>query len=270
MPLLQESEQVDAASSSKLISDFDQAKEGLGKGLVETLVGPTGELIYSGTHVVMADNTLKTEEEHWLTPTIRTAQIHPRDLDLRLAGVATKAAAGTAVEAAKVGLDAAKLAWEIIKDSKATAITADVKSSVLSQNDTDPLSYSGAKEGDSGDYTWVINDSFDWFGTINYITVRIGLQGSWDASPSASSSAPPGLYLPSLYFNVKECTVNFPCYLNGTANLETPTNIGTADRTNASIVAHAKLTGGWLVQSIGISVKFLATGSGGFSLLGKE
>lgn len=262
MPLLQESVQTRAARTQMAAPQFKPAHADAAKRLVETFTGPEGEVLYSATHIVEADNTLKTEEEEWRVPALEEAQVHPIDVQVL--------SAKAAVDAAKVGLDCAKLAWEIIKSNKATAITDDVKSSVLSASDPDPMNYPGATPGESGIYTWVINDAFTLFGTINYITVKICLQGSWHASPLPGSSAPPGLYLPSLYFNVTQCTVNLPCYLNGTANLENPTNIGTADRAEASVVSHAKLTGGWLFQSIGISVKFIATGGGGFTLIGAE
>lgn len=255
------------ASAQSRADNFEPANKDAGMKLVETLQGPAGELIYSGTHVVNADQTLTTEKEQWHNDMLAETN-EPAALQLL---APTKAEMTLlAGDAAKAGLEAAKLAWDIIKSSKATAVTQDVKSSVLSSKDTDPMSYPGAREGNSGIYKWVINDAFTAFGTINYITVRIKLQGSYRASPAAGSNIPPGHYLPSIYFNVVECTVNAPCHLDGTANLENPTNTGSTSQANASVIAHAKLNGGWLLQAMGISIKFKASGTGGFVLLGKE
>jgi len=245
------------------IKTFEPTHEDAGKELVETLRGPEGELLYQATHSVESDGTLRTTEEQWSDTATALQETHERPL------LAT-GPADAAIKAAETGVKAAKLAWDIIRDNKATAVTTDVKSSVLSTKDTDPLSYAGAVGGESGQYTWEINDSFDLLGKINYITVRIRFEGSYRGQPVPSSPAPPGSYLPSVYFNVLQCTVNFPCTLIGTANLETPTNIGSPTNSDAAVIAHAKLNGAWLFQSLGISIKFRATGTGGFTLIGQE
>lgn len=231
--------------------------EQTGKRLVETLSGPDGEVLYDAIHEVNSDNTLTTISEEW----------HHSDLEETnkqlLKGEPIVLGAESTVVAA------AKLAWDIIKEGKAVGKSEDAKSSVLSKSDMDPLNYEGAKEGKSGTYTWEVNDSVTIFGKINYVTIKLRTEGKFAATPRAGSEAPKGHYLPDVYVNVTQCTVNFPCSASGSANLSNPSNIGRGD-INAEVKVHAKLNAGWFAQHMGITVGFQATGTGGFRLLGKE
>ena len=170
---------------------------------------------------------------------------------------------------ADAAVAAAKLAWDIIKEGKVVGKSEDAKSCVLSTKDMDPLSYEGAKEGKSGTYTWEVNDSIDWFGKINYVTIKLRVEGKYGATPVPESEAPKGHYLPDVYVNVTECKLNFPCSASGSANLSNPSNIGRSS-VNAEVKVHGKLNAGWFAQHLGITIGFEATGTGGFRLIGKE
>ncbi len=228
-----------------------------GKKLIETLSGPSGEVLYTATHEVASDNTLKTISEKWDNKELEANNKMLLQGTQLLEGQADAAVA------------AAKLAWDIIKAGKAVGKSEDAKSSVLSSKDMDPLSYEGAKNGKSATYTWKINDSCTWFGTINYVTIKLRVEGKYGATPVSGSKAPEGKYLPDVYVNVTECTVNFPCSASGSANLSNPSNIGKSS-VNAEVRIHGKLNAGWFAQHMGITIGFEATGAGGFRLLGKE
>lgn len=231
--------------------------EQTGKRLVETLSGPDGEVLYDAVHEVGSDNTLTTVSEEWHEEALQ------RSNEQLLKGQPLVLGAGSTAVAA------AKLAWDIIKEGKAVGKSEDAKSAVLSAADMDPLNYEGAKEGKSGTYTWEVNDSVTIFGKINYVTIKLRTEGKYGATPRADSKAPKGHYLPDVYVNVTQCSVNFPCSASGSANLSNPSNIGRGD-INTEVKVHAKLNAGWFAQHFGITVGFQATGTGGFRLLGKE
>jgi hypothetical protein len=233
-------------------------KEQTGKQLVETLTGPDGELLYEATHQINPDNTLQTTRERWHDGQLKAVnQQLLKGAPLQLGAESTAVAAG-------------KLAWDIIKEGKAVGQSADAMTSVLSRADMDPMNYVNARDGSSGEFKWEVNDACDWFGKINYVTIRLRTEGKFRATPRSTSAAPPGYYLPSVYVNILECRVNFPCSASGSANLANPSNIGREAEANAEVKIHAKLTAGWFAQHFGITIGFEATGTGGFRLLGRE
>jgi len=233
-------------------------KDQTGKQLVETLTGPDGELLYEAIHKVNPDNSLETTKEVWHNEKLKaTNQQLLKGKPLKLGG-------------ASEVIEAGKLAWDIIKEGKAVGQSADAMTCVLAKADMDPMNYTGARDGSSGEYKWEVNDSFTLFGKINYVTIRLKTEGKYAATPRSTSPAPKGYYLPSVYVNIMQCTVNFPCSASGSANLANPSNIGTEQEANAEVKIHAKLTAGWFLQSFGITIGFEATGNGGFVLLGSE
>ncbi len=228
-----------------------------GKQLIEILRGPDGEVLYDATLAVSSDNKLTALNENWHDKKIEASN------RLLLQGNELTLGAQSST------LEASKLAWEIIKEGKSVGKSADAKSSVLSKADLDPLNYEGAVSGKSGTYTWEVNDACTIFGKINYVTIKVRLEGKFKATPTANSKAPAGHYLPDVYVNVTHCTTKFPCSASGSANLSNPSNIGRGE-VNTEVKAHAKLTAGWFAQHFGITIGFQATGTGGFKLLGKE
>ena len=236
-----------------------------GKQLVETLTGPGDELLYEAAHQINPNNTLKTTRERWYDKQLKATN------QQLLKGAPSKlGAASEVIDAGKLVVEAGKLAWDIIKEGKVVGQSADAMTSVLAKVDMDPMNYVGAKAGESGVYIWQVNDAFHAFGKINYVTIRLKVQGKFHATPRSTSPAPRGYYLPSVYVNILECRVNFPCSASGSANLTNPSNIGSEKEANAEVQIHAKLTAGWFAQHIGITVGFQATGTGGFRLLGRE
>ena len=236
-----------------------------GKELVEKLTAPDGKVLYSAKHKINPDNTLETTEENWHHEPLKSLN---QDL---LKGAEPKVSAAIPVgEAAKTAVEAGKLAWDIIKEGKAVGQSSDAMTCVLSKADMDPMNYVAAKDGSSGEFTWEVNDAFDWFGKINYVTIRLQAEGKYGATPRPGSPAPKGYYLPSVYVDVAQCTVNFPCSASGSANLANPSNIGREGEVNAEVKIYAKLTAGWFLQYLGITIAFDATGARGFKLLGVE
>lgn len=235
-----------------------------GKQFIETLTAPDGEVLYSAKHNVNPDNTLDTVETTWNNETLKNINLN------LLEGVEDEMMTASVGDASKTAVDVGKLAWEIIKEGKAVGQSTDAMSYVLSKSDLDPMNYNNAKDSSSGEYKWEVNDACTWFGKINYVTIRIKANGKYHATPSSKSPAPNGYYLPSVYLNVAQCKVNFPCSASGSANLASPANIGREGEVNAEVKIYAKLTAGWFAQHFGITIAFDATGKNGFRLLGKQ
>jgi hypothetical protein len=241
----------------------DTGEQLTGKHLVETLTAPNGDVLYTAKHEVNPDNTLETKDEHWQNDALKS-------INLNLLKGIEPVVRGGADGIAGAAVEAGKLAWDIIKEGKAVGQSSDAMTYVLSKADADPMNYVEARDSSSGVYTWEVNDSIDWFGKINYVTIRIKADGKYHAKPRPGSSAPAGYYLPSVYLDVAQCTVNFPCSASGSANLANPSNIGSVNEANAQVRIYAKLTAGWFAQYFGITVVFDATGRDGFRLIGKE
>lgn len=192
-----------------------------GQQLVETLETDDGVVLYSATHEVGADNQLRTINEGWAEPALQTLNPPAPQPPPVLRG-------------AETGIAVVRLAWDVIKKGKATAKTHDAMSSVLSQDDRDPLHYEGARQAASGAYTWTVCDSL--IKSIKHIL---------------------------------SCNVNFPCSASGSANISNVSNVGRGS-VDPSVRVHAKLRAGWFAQHMGITVGFSAQGSRGFALIGKE
>lgn len=225
--------------------------------VVEELEDDQGNVLYSATYDVLPDKELKCVQEEWFSEELRSVNQEE-----------TAPPAPMPRGAGATAMAAAKLAWEIIKDNKATAITEDTKSSVLSAADTDPMNYANSKRGQSASYTWKVRDSL--IKEVVYVDITVRAEGYLHGQPTAHSSAPPGFYLPSIYFNVSNCSVNFPVTAKGSANLEAPANVGNGEEAVAEVRMHAKMAASWVFQSLNISVGFLANGRYGFRLLGRE
>lgn len=225
-----------------------------GQQLAETLATDDGVVLYSAIHEVAADKQLRTIKEDWAEPALQTLnQPAPQP--------------PPALRGAETGVAVARLAWDIIKEGKVTAKTSDAMSSVLSQDDKDPLHYEGARQAVSGAYTWTVCDSL--IKSIKYVEIKLRLEGSYGARPVAGSKAPAGQYLPDIYVNILSCNVNFPCSASGSANISNVSNVGRGS-VDPALRVHAKLTAGWFAQHMGITVGFSAQGSRGFALIGKE
>jgi hypothetical protein len=225
-----------------------------GQQLAETLETEDGVVLYSATHEVGKDRQLRTLKEEWADPALLTLNQPPLQ-------------EAPALRGADTGIAVAKLAWDIIKEGKVVAKTSDAMSSVLSQDDKDPLHYEGARQASTGAYTWTVRDSL--IKSITYVRIKLRLEGSFGARPVAGSKAPAGQYLPDIYVNILGCDVNFPCSASGNANISNVSNVGRGT-VDPSLRVHAKLSAGWFAQHMGITVGFSAQGSRGFALLGKE
>lgn len=226
-----------------------------GQQLVETLEAEDGSTVFSAVHVLDDDqHHFRTLSEHWSDST--SEQIG--------SGVDRSAQMLTGAES---GLAVAKFAWDIIKEGRAVGKTADAMSSVLSQDDKDPLHYRDARSGASPAYTWTLRDSL--ITSIEYVKIKLRVEGTYGARPTPGCKAPAGAYLPDVYVNILVCDVNFPCSASGSANISSVSNIGHAD-VDPMIRIHAKLTAGWFAQHRSITVGFVAQGCHGFRLVGRE
>lgn len=226
-----------------------------GQQLLETLETEDGLTVFSAVHLLSDDqHHLRTLSEKWSGPTSATIV---RDAD----------EAPPILAAAESGLAVAKFAWDIIKEGKAVGKTTDAMSSVLSHADGDPLHYQDARVGKSLAYTWTLRDSL--ITSIEYVKIKLRVEGTYGARPAPGSTARPGTYLPDVYVNIMTCNVNFPCSASGSVNISSVSNVG-HKQVDPMIRIHAKLTGGWFAQQRSITVGFIARGTNGFQLVGQE
>jgi hypothetical protein len=214
-------------------------------------------VVYQASYDVTPDQHLKLVSQTWTDPSLQalnqptaTAQPQPQPRD----------AGATAVEAGK-------LVWQIIKDNRATANTTDTMTYVLSSKDTDSMNYVNAKSGASNSYTWRVVDA--WDEDIVYVDIVVNARGYLHGQPVSTSPAPRGFYLPSVYFNVSKCDVDWPFTATGYANLANPVNVGTEGEAVAEVMMYAKLSAEWVFESFNITVGFKANGKTGYWNMGQ-
>lgn len=155
-----------------------------GQQLVETLKAEDGANVFSAVHVLNDDqHHFHTLTEHWSDPTSDQIGRGGDRSSPKMVG-------------AESGLAVAKFAWDVIKEGKAGAKTGVAVSSALSQADKDPLHYRDTRVGASPAYTWTLRDSP--IASIEYVNIKLRVEGRYGARPAPGSKAPAGVYLPDV------------------------------------------------------------------------
>jgi hypothetical protein len=162
--------------------------------------------------------------------------------------------------------DVLKFAWDFIKDGKPVNHTDGAQSFVL-YKDTDPLDYANSREGHSGTAKFIVRDAT--FKDVILIEVDLFLEGAYHATPNPKHDIPQGHYLPSIYFGIPTCHVNFPFIeLEGSASLGQPYNVGGHDDVQPRVKAYAKFTVTVFWSSHTWSYGYVADGTDGFKFTG--
>ena len=153
-------------------------------------------------------------------------------------------------------LEAAKLAWEIIKDNKPVAEATGASTSVL-YHGTDPMDYEGARSFESDTFQYRIRDSIikDWV----LVSADIRLEGTYHARPTRDG-IPDGLFLPSVSFRVLNMNVPWTFKLSANASVAPPANVGTGGVIQPRVRIYANLQTDWLFQSMPSTISFEADG----------
>ena len=153
-------------------------------------------------------------------------------------------------------LEAAKLAWDIIKDNKPVAEATGASTSVLYKG-TDPMDYEGAKSFESPTYRYRVTDSLikDWV----LVSADLRLEGTYLATPR-KSDIPHGFYLPSVNFRILDMMVGWSFKLSADASVAPPANVGTGGVIQPRVRVYANLNMGWIFTAKPTSVSFEADG----------
>ena len=171
---------------------------------------------------------------------------------------------GELVRGAKEGLEVAKFAWDFIKDNKPVTAAAGASTSVLAAGTTG-LDYTNAKSSQTPTFEIKVNDTL--IPSINYITAKFRLEGTYGATPR-DKKIPQGQYLPSIYLNVTQCWAVWPTYISASAEVTPPSDVGTKDNVRAQTRLYAKFNFGWIGSSNNASCGFIADGANGMLAMG--
>ncbi|MEM8591112.1 MAG: hypothetical protein AAGF13_01165 [Pseudomonadota bacterium] len=159
------------------------------------------------------------------------------------------------------GIEAAKLAWDIIKASKPITNLQQASTALLNAADPNPMNYPGAKTGQSTKYYWW---GYNYpFKKWKCFEVWLEVAGTYHAA--APSNLAPGHYVPSLYINFpKNPWTGFGYTMTGTVQITSPSNVGSAHNVTvySEVIASVAVTS--IVDNMSQNFRFSANGKTGF------
>lgn len=144
---------------------------------------------------------------------------------------------------AEAAIAVAKLAWDVLKDSRPQAIAKGAFTSVLDQKEKDPMRYPNAKNFSSKKY------QINFKNVVGKVVAGVGLRcvGTYKAQKPPGSDVPDGDYLPQVAFDVIKAKAAATTKIDAVASVTSPANVGTADRVNPQIFVKVDITySGWL------------------------
>lgn len=205
----------------------------------------------SGAEIASIETRLLSQE--WLDPELE-------QLNKGVAHKPTAVSRGAAgsVEAAKLGLDIAKFAWEVVKDNKAVANAKATTTSVLYKG-TGGMDYQSAKASRASSYTLSVHDSL--FKSWELIHADIACEGTYGATPRVDG-IPDGYYMPAINVYSPKASADFPCQVDVAAKVSDVSNMGTG-RVDPMVTILCEVDFGWIAQKRHVVVKFTARGSQG-------
>ena len=152
-------------------------------------------------------------------------------------------------------INAAKFAWDVIKDGKPTAdITGSTANAVPQVQDWQSLT--GA-QGPSV-YTLPISYGFNW-PLDDYDHVQIQLKLKWQFGAKYQNG---GAFIPNIWIEVPDCYVGWPWNVNISMIAHNPTNAGTAKAPIAQIPLTLRGSISSFLESQQIEWSFMLFGDG--------
>ncbi|GAB6909420.1 hypothetical protein DESC_970062 [Desulfosarcina cetonica] len=143
---------------------------------------------------------------------------------------------------AEAAIEVAKLAWDILKETRPQAIAKGAFTSVLDSREMDPLRYPNAKNFKSDIYAVNFKNVF---GTV-VAGVKLRCIGTYKAQKPPGSNIPDGDYLPQVAFDVIKAEAAATTSINAVASVTSPANVGTADHVNPQVFVKVDITySGW-------------------------
>lgn len=144
---------------------------------------------------------------------------------------------------AEVAIEVAKLAWDVLKDSRPQAVAKGAFTSVLDRKEMDPMRYPNARNFRSKKY------QINFKNVEGKVVAGVGLRcvGTYKAQKPPGSDVPEGDYLPQVAFDVIKAKAAATTKIDAVASVTSPANVGTADKVNPQIFVKVDITySGWL------------------------
>jgi hypothetical protein len=189
---------------------------------------------------------------------IRNVVWHPafKALQNEFAPVKSADAAGAG------GLDVAKFAWDIIKNSKPVTRTSGAFTAVLSTGDKNWDHYASAREFNSPKYDFSGKNIFG----MTLFKATHSLKGTHKAAYSGKSTdVPKGQYLPLIFFDIPDAFAALTWSLTGGGSASNPSNMGSGDDVVPMVYVAAKFTADGWFQSFSKSFTYKVRGDTGYA-----
>lgn len=239
-----------------------------GSRLIVTLTNDdTGDVVMQEEHEVLQPAPAKGTTRGATPATMETRLVSQQWQDPVLAALnsddgapatrTTRGGAGAA-EAAKLGLDVAKFAWEVVKDNKAVVDAKATTTSALHKG-TGGLDYQGARSSKASSYTLSVRDS--WIKSWELVHAQVACEGTFGATPRVDG-IPAGQYLPAVQVYSPKANADWPCQLSVSATVSAVSNMGRGN-VDPMITILVGVDYGWIAQKRHVTVKFTARGSQG-------
>lgn len=228
--------------------------------IVETIIAELSEIDDDGTVTKLVeirqtwDEAAKAFTPESVTYFDRTFEALQAEAQLVAADPAAARAAAKAS-----GLDVARFAWEIIKDSKPVTAAQGAFTAVLDSAETDPLRYPGARDFTSKLHHLRYANIFN----MTLAEAKFKVMGTNKAQKPPASAVPNGNYIPQAFVSFTECFAAITWSLNGSAQITGAANVGAADDVNPQIFLTARITASSWLQSFSPEFTFKLRGRDG-------
>jgi len=189
---------------------------------------------------------------------------------------------GTGTDAAKIGLDISKFAWDVIKDNRPETVASGAFSSILNKANTDFLDYPQAKSFQSGLYRFQVRElvpKLECIKRIKKVCVlskpvlkpgptsvdfRFRVAGYYGANAPSGSDVPNGKYLPQVFFKFEKSDTWLGYKVNASAEIRGAANEGTENNVNPAATVVCNFSVGSPIQNWTRAYYFKVTGQKGF------
>ena len=167
-----------------------------------------------------------------------------------------------ALKSAKVAIEVAKLAWDVIKNNRPETVATGAFTSVYASGDSNWDNYDQAKSGASQAVTIKSKSLVK----VTLTEVRFALAGYYGAKHSSIG----GHWLPLVNLDVQHVYAIFSWKVNAKASVTLPVNMGTVAAPNPEMPVFMQISESGLFQNDTVNYEFRANGKDGFRYIGKK
>ena len=167
-----------------------------------------------------------------------------------------------ALKSAKVAIEVAKLAWDVIKNNRPETVATGAFTSVYASGNSNWDNYDQAKSGASQAVTIKSKSLVK----VTLTEVRFALAGYYGAKHSSIG----GHWLPLVNLDVQHVYAIFSWKVNAKASVTLPVNMGTVAAPNPEMPVFMQISESGLFQNDTVNYEFRANGKDGFRYIGKK